>query len=759
MIESIKLINWRSHSNTTLNFEKGTNLVIGIMGSGKSSIMDGISFGLFGTFPQLEARRLKIQDLFRYDSKELEVELSIHWDGKKYKIIRKVKRKDNKHSVESHLYQDSKLMEKGNRAVTQYLEQLLKLDYNLFTRSIYSEQNSIDYFLSLNPRKRKDEFDSLLGLDRFERVRANLTTLVNRVKIRRKSLESNFNEERLGKVEQDVKEREGKKGEVERKISEIRIEGGKLEPKLDGLEKENEQMLKKEKETLEQEKQEVRIKTMIENYGKRIEEKKIDEITLQDMEGELKKIEKERMVGDKELEKIRLYIITKNKETAKLENLNIRKKNLGKKLLELGDSEKFEDLEKELERLEVEIRKKESNVTRIKIEIGEIKEIVEKLGKEHKECPFCGSEMNKEKTERIIEGKRKQEKEYLHELNQIIKELGLDRLNNRKKRGILEEIRNKNNKRKLILDEFGKIKVSEKDIMKNREEIGKYEKKYKRLNEDGEREKEKKDMVEKKIKDRKELLKLKKELERLKEELPEIKEKREQIGFDAVKKKELQEELEKTKIRMEKIRNESKSLEKEERYLTEMINESKTALKELRKITEKIGKLSELEESLLVYKGIVVEVQVLLRDQMIESINAAMNEIWTMFYPYGDYKKLRVKITENDYDFEVYDSRWKSIESVVSGGERACVALTLRVALATVLTPNLSWLILDEPTHNLDRGTIQLLSETLQTKVPEIILQTIVITHEELLSGANFSKSYKLKRDKETLEATKLEIL
>ncbi|MBU0586228.1 AAA family ATPase, partial [Candidatus Micrarchaeota archaeon] len=37
MLTSISLENWRSHLNTNLNFKKGTNLIIGIMGSGKSS--------------------------------------------------------------------------------------------------------------------------------------------------------------------------------------------------------------------------------------------------------------------------------------------------------------------------------------------------------------------------------------------------------------------------------------------------------------------------------------------------------------------------------------------------------------------------------------------------------------------------------------------------------------------------------------------------------------------------------------------------
>ena len=66
-------------------------------------------------------------------------------------------------------------------------------------------------------------------------------------------------------------------------------------------------------------------------------------------------------------------------------------------------------------------------------------------------------------------------------------------------------------------------------------------------------------------------------------------------------------------------------------------------------------------------------------------------------------------------------------------------------------------LILDEPTHNLDKEAVELLSQTLQFKVPEVVEQTFVITHEEALMGSEFASSYKLSRNKEGFEATKVE--
>src|SRR5919202_2789284 len=48
MIKDIKLHNFISHSNTTLTFSKGITIFVGHNGSGKSGIIDAITFALFG---------------------------------------------------------------------------------------------------------------------------------------------------------------------------------------------------------------------------------------------------------------------------------------------------------------------------------------------------------------------------------------------------------------------------------------------------------------------------------------------------------------------------------------------------------------------------------------------------------------------------------------------------------------------------------------------------------------------------------------
>ena len=48
MLKKIELGNFLSHSDTKLKFDKGVTVFVGHNGAGKSSIIDGITFALFG---------------------------------------------------------------------------------------------------------------------------------------------------------------------------------------------------------------------------------------------------------------------------------------------------------------------------------------------------------------------------------------------------------------------------------------------------------------------------------------------------------------------------------------------------------------------------------------------------------------------------------------------------------------------------------------------------------------------------------------
>ncbi len=170
----------------------------------------------------------------------------------------------------------------------------------------------------------------------------------------------------------------------------------------------------------------------------------------------------------------------------------------------------------------------------------------------------------------------------------------------------------------------------------------------------------------------------------------------------------------------------------------------------------------DLENSaneLTLFQNSVVETQTELRNELITAVNEAMHEVWQSVYPYRDYSSCKITPTDDDYLLEVKNNGgWVPIEQC-SGGEKTCVALALRVSLAMVLVPNLSWLVLDEPTHNLDSQGVSLLTRALHDTLPSIVKQTFVVTHDEALKEGASGSVHVFQRDKDNGAATVVETL
>src|SRR3989338_7820599 len=183
MLKQLVLENWRSHARTEFEFEKGTNVLIGSMGSGKSSTMDAISFALFGSFPALQAKKVKLDDTIMNKPEQknkARVALTFKINGQDYTVKREVPRCK---TATGELWRGDTLIEAPQtQRVTERVCELLKIDYDLFTRAVYAEQNNIDYFLEIPKAQRKQKIDELLKISKLENARKNLSTVSTRLK-------------------------------------------------------------------------------------------------------------------------------------------------------------------------------------------------------------------------------------------------------------------------------------------------------------------------------------------------------------------------------------------------------------------------------------------------------------------------------------------------------------------------------------------------------------------------------------------------
>ncbi len=763
MIKSLKLTNWRSHGDTMLEFSPGTNLLMGIMGSGKSSVLSAICFSLFGTFPELERKKLKLEDILRLNENFAGTAIELEFNGNRYKIERRIAKDKRGMVSDATAHKNDAVVEKGAMAVTRLVEEILQVDYDLFTRAIYSEQNNIDYFLTLDPRRRKEEIDILLGLDRFETARANSVSLINRLKAEIKMLEERFSKDELEAVKQRLADAGAKLALLQAGIEKIKQQVAKTRGELAQRQKTFSELSGKRQKHDELARQKTRLEGVMESLKGEILD--IDELAPAKIMAEKAALEKQRAQLLDSLKNADKELFRLSKEFAAIDGRmqNSKKNNalalaLENEMKRAANGSGIEDIRTSVAKCESEFMRCSSEKATVQSEMKELAAINENIVN-FPNCPMCGSEIDAGKVAHLLAERKERlalKGKHAAELDAVLKATATQLESERKKVRDIES----------IIERINLLKrdAKEEDLQKLQDATDMLERKIAEVQ-------NAKDLAQKSAEENARQLQGKAvELSRLeaaiakKKTLAEAGEKIKilsaalgELAFDENSYEHARTSLEETRLLFERMLADAAGQEKE----STMLSESKAALtreaERMGKAESERSRLLGIEEELLMYKNALLETQFALRTELTEAINAAMAEIWHIFYPYRDYSAVRLNVSDRDYELEVFDGEWKKLESVASGGERACAALALRVALSMVLTPNLSMLILDEPTHNLDKEAVELLSQTLQFKVPEVVEQTFVITHDEALMGSEFASSYKLVRDKAGFGATSVE--
>ena len=680
MINSIKLENWKTHHCTELEFGKGTNVLVGEMGSGKSSVMSAISFALFGTFPELQSRRLSLDEVIMnrpFEADSAKVELVFDYGGKEFRVERKLKKGSK--ANEAKLFLDGRLIAGPKLSdVNERIEKELQVSYGLFSRAVYSEQNQIDFFLRLTPRERKEKFDELLDLEKYERVRSGTVTVANRLGARASDLKKFVAEQEKAFTEKDLEEQKK------------RLEGKKRE----------ERELAGQAEALEKSSKEA---------GERI-------AVLEKKEAEFRVLNDAKVAGEARLKEMRSAI---EEASSKL-----RGKGIEELKKEAGEQEKeLEKLKHEKEMVSRDLKEKQEKINK-KVQEKGIKEAREKELEKHAlnleeigaECPLCKRAMEKSSKEALLEENKQQREKLSKEISEV------------------REQREKLGKAKKELEgKECKTAESEEEAKKKLSELKELLEKASRLEGDA-----------RKAKD-------------LEEELGTVLKQLKELGFDGEKLSGEREELSKLKEALAKKAEQKTSFKQLLQEMEKTLEGTEKALKQVHESREQIKKIKETVSELELFKNALTATQAELRETLVEGVNLAMDSVWQKLYPYNDYTSARMEIEEGSYELKARtrQGNWVRVEGILSGGERSAAALCIRIAFSLVLTQNLSWLILDEPTHNLDENAVRVLSEMLCSHLPSIVEQIFIITHDKEMEKAASATLYEMQRDKDAGGATK----
>jgi exonuclease SbcC len=309
VITRVRLRNFTCHSNTDLQLPDGLLVFIGRNGAGKSSVVDAITYALYG-----EHSRDDNTNIVRDGSTGGAVELEFSFNGRLYRVVREFDSVGE--LIHSFMTEDGKLVVVGERkkeeSVTSRIESLFGLNYERMRSAVIIQQGELDKILESQSKTLKELFDELLGLSELDEAYNKMRDVIKRFeeKIRENMKNMNMNYG-VGDAERVAVEIE----EKEKELDKLRAKVGELELEVESLKKELEavsERLKSAKELYAKTREGVRVligelkrsrdvlNTRLENLESHIE--LLDKVDEQEVSKRLENLEKLKKRSD-ELER------------------------------------------------------------------------------------------------------------------------------------------------------------------------------------------------------------------------------------------------------------------------------------------------------------------------------------------------------------------------------------------------------------------------------------------------------------------------
>ena len=223
---------------------KATTLIIGANGSGKSTILDALTFGLFGK-PFRKVNKTALINSINKRKAVVEIEFSI--GRKQYRVVRAIK--PNKFEIYlngSLIHQDANV-----RDYQQILEQqILKLNYKTFTQVVVLGSSSFTPFMQLNTVERRNIIEDILDIQiftvmndvlksRYATLRHEMNEIKTNIKIGEEKIKSQ--EETMKRLEKNRDEQIGKLlDDIEKSDEQEAIYEGSIDVFTRMLEQQNE---------------------------------------------------------------------------------------------------------------------------------------------------------------------------------------------------------------------------------------------------------------------------------------------------------------------------------------------------------------------------------------------------------------------------------------------------------------------------------------------------------------------------------------
>jgi len=256
-LRKLKLENIRSYKEVEIEFPQGSILLSGDVGAGKTSILLGLQFGLFGLQPGQRG-----SSILKNGEENAKVILEAEIDGKEVVIERTIKKtkngsitqENNKISIDG---QEEELSTSEIRSkmisLLGYPKEFTKKSDLLYKFTVYTPQEGMKEIIQEKPDVRLDLLRHIFGIDRYKRIKENCVLLNQKIKenIKLKEVQcsdiSSLKERLVIEMERKIKKTK-ENNDISIEIISLKTKKELIDESLTRLKKEIEEKQKIEKE-------------------------------------------------------------------------------------------------------------------------------------------------------------------------------------------------------------------------------------------------------------------------------------------------------------------------------------------------------------------------------------------------------------------------------------------------------------------------------------------------------------------------------
>ena len=237
MIRNIELVDFLAHSNTKLEFDSGATVFVGDNGAGKSSVIDAITYSLFG-----EHTRKNNKGLIRRGTNQGFAKIEFSANGKNYQAVRKI---DSKGTLTAQFAEnvDGRLIPiaEGERkqfgeSMTMHVEKTLGMDFEKLKIASIVQQGELNSIIKAKGKEFKELLNAIIGIDKLDTALASMRTVQREF---RTSIQEKFgyDDTQIQLLENKITEYENESKNTQPKLGQLSTEKKEQELLMSRLEK------------------------------------------------------------------------------------------------------------------------------------------------------------------------------------------------------------------------------------------------------------------------------------------------------------------------------------------------------------------------------------------------------------------------------------------------------------------------------------------------------------------------------------------